>query len=244
MSLNVVVWLMAALLVAERADADTPGCPPAALTVLASAAEGAARGHSAEVRERLTAGAAASPDCRPLAVALAAWRGWLQALVASDKGGTPETLAPVVAAAKTVQALGTPKSDAAYAAAILQAAAAAAQDERDEVIVWLEEARDVSSRLAMAGPAPVWPLPFDVAEGELWHGVDDYELAEAAFARAVKAVESSPAAWRGLARARDRRGNKAGACEAYRRVQALVGKDPAPSPIGIEARGYLLLCTP
>ena len=128
-------------------------------------------------------------------------------------------------------------------AAWLRAAAAAAQDERDEMLVWIVEARALSTRLALVGPAPPWPLPVDLAEGELWHGVDDYELAEAAFTRAL-ATRETALGWRGLARARDRRGNKAGACEAYRRVTQLLAGEPPTAALAVEARGYTLLCVP
>ena len=95
--------------------------------------------------------------------------------------------------------------------------------------------------LAIAA-APAVPIGIDLAEGELWHGVDDYELAEAAFTRALGAAET-PAAWRGLARARDRRGNRAGACDAYRRVADALAAQATPGPLAAEARGYLLLCS-
>ncbi len=103
--------------------------------------------------------------------------------------------------------------------------------------------RALSTRLALVGPAPSWPLPVDLAEGELWHGVDDYELEEAAFTRAL-ATRETALGWRGLARARDRRGNKAGACEAYRRVTQLLAGEPPTAALAIEARGYTLLCVP
>jgi hypothetical protein len=108
--------------------------------------------------------------------------------------------------------------------------------------VWLEHARDYSRRLALNGAAPRWPLPIDVAEGELWHAVDDFEQAERAFTRATASAPTATAlAWRGVARARDRRANRAGACEAFRRAGALAA---AGSPVAAEARGYLLVCEP
>ena len=129
----------------------------------------------------------------------------LVAPAAFDGPATPAAgdVAPVSAAVAAATALGPPRSTAAYVVALLRAAAAAAQDERDEMRVWLEEARAISTRLALIAAAPAVPIGIDLAEGELWHGVDDYELAEAAFTRALGAAET-PAAWRGLARARDR----------------------------------------
>lgn len=176
------------------------------------------------------------------AVAVAAWslRGWAAAAAAAARGGTPESLADTTTALATLESLGRGVSEAGYATALLHAAMAAAQSERDELRLWLDQARDVSRRLALGGSAPRWPRPIDRGEGELWHRVDDFELAESAFAAAV-AGDDSAASFRGLARARDRRGNRAGACAAYRAVST---RAAVTTPVGGEARGYLLLCAP
>lgn len=176
------------------------------------------------------------------AVALAAWslRGWIAAQAAADRGGTPESLTDTTAALAVIESLGRGTSEAGYAAALLRAAMAAAQSERDELRLWLDQAHDVSRRLGTGAAAPRWPRAIDRADGELWHRVDDFELAEAAFAAAA-AGDDAAASYRGLARARDRRGNRAGACAAYRAVAARAAVDTL---VGAEARGYLLLCTP
>ena len=109
--------------------------------------------------------------------------------------------------------------------------------------MWLEGARTLSSRLALIGEPAVWPLPIDLAEGQLWLSVDDYEQAEAAFGAALAGRESA-AALAGLARARDRRGNKAGACAAFERVAAVVPDLYRRGAIATEARGYAILCEP
>lgn len=242
MSLDVMAWIVVlALGVAPQTAPDR--CAAVARRVLAEMAAATARGDVAEAARLAAAGDTAESGCFSLRLASWSWHGWNGAVAAADRGGTPEALAPVTAAVTAVTALGPPRSEAAYAAALLRAAAAAAQDERDEMLVWIEEARALSARLALAGPTPVLPLPIDLAEGELWHGVDDYELAEAAFTRAL-AVADTPAAWRGLARARDRRGNRVGACDAYRRVAAGLALEATPGPLAAEARGYLLRCTP
>lgn len=242
MSVDVMTWMLALALMAPP---QTPPdrCAAEARRVLAEMAAATARGDVVETARPATAGDTADRDCAELRLASWSWHGWSAAVTAADRGGTPESLAPVRAAIDAVTALGPPRSAAAYVAALLRAAAAAAQDERDEMLVWIDEARAISTRLALSGPAPAVPLAIDQAEGELWHGLDDYELAEAAFTRALAAADT-PAAWRGLARARDRRGNRAGACEAYRRAATELAREAAPGPLAAEARGYLLLCTP
>lgn len=242
MSSDLISWTLA-ILAAVAPQSSRPECPPAAQAVLEQTAADVARGAYASASERVRIGASAEVTCDPVRLAAWAWRGWTAAVAAANRGGSPEALAPVTEAIAIVTALGPPRSEAAYAAAVLRAAAAASQDERDEMLVWIEEAQALSVRLTLAGAPPRWPLPIELATGELWHGVNDYQLAEAAFERALAARES-PAAWRGVARARDRRGNGAGACDAYRRVQQLLADDEAPGPLATEARGYLLLCSP
>lgn len=243
MSLNVTGWMLAIAVAAAFRQAPSPACSTASQAVLDAAMADVARGDFTAAAERVRVAYETAGECRPLHLAAWAWRGWAAAAAAADRGGAPDALAPVTRAIETVSSLGGPRSEAAYAAAVLHAAAAAAQDERDEMQLWLEEARALSTRLTLLGTSPAWPLPIDLAEGELWHGVDDYELAEEAFARALAGGDSA-VAWRGLARARDRRGNRAGACEAYRRVQRALGGESAPGPLAAEARGYVLLCVP
>jgi len=242
MSPDVIAWTLALLAVAAP-PASQHDCPPAASTALEQAADDSARGDFAAAAERLRLGYESAGTCNPLGLAAWAWRGWMAAMEAADRGGSPDALAPVRDAIAVVTALGEPRSEAGYAAALVSAAAAAAQDEREEMLVWIDEAHARSARLRLAGAPPRWPLTVDLAEGELWRGVHDYELAEAGFERAIAAGES-PVAWRGLARTRDRRGNVTGACDAYRHVLRLLAADPAPGVLALEARGYLVNCAP
>lgn len=209
------------LLVAAAAQA-RPGCAPAAVEALTAANQDAASGAYWAAAERLRLAAVEHGACTDLSVAAWGSQGWLAAVDAADAGGTEAALAPVRAAVEVLTRLGHPASPAAYAAAVLQAAAAAAQDERDEMALWLEHARDLARRLQTTGAPPGWPLAFDLAEAELWLRVDDFELAEQAYARAL-ADQDSPAGWFGLARARTGRGETAGACAAYRRAAGASG---------------------
>lgn len=195
-----------------------PPCTPAVAAVLETAGRQAAAGDYRTAAEALRLAAASDGACVPLSLAAWSSRGWIGALDAASAGGTQESLTDVTRALEVLAGLGGPSSAAAYAAALLHAAAAAAQDERDEMTLWLDHARDLMRRPGPAGQTPPhWPLPFDLAEGELWLGVDDFELAELAFAKAL-ALEDSPVAWFGMARARAGRGDTEGACQAYRRV--------------------------
>jgi hypothetical protein len=240
MSPNVTGWVLAGALL-PWAQPAAPACPEAATAVLDGAAASAAAGEFDGAAARLRAHYAAHGECRELVVAAWSWGGWHAAEAAAQRGGTDEALTGVRAAIDTLGPPGTPASSAAYASAVLRASAAAAQAERDEMQLWLEHAHDLAATLALAGERARWPLPIDVVEGELWFRVHDYELAEASYTRAL-ATRESPAAWRGLARARDRRGNRAGACGAYRRaLDAVIALEPKGG-VAAEARGYLQSC--
>lgn len=108
-----------------------------------------------------------------------------------------------------------------YAATLIRAAIAAAQDERPEMELLLDHARDLVQRIELRGQRAIWPRPFNLAAGELWLEVDRFEESRAAYARAVQADPSS-AAHIGLARALARLGRLEQACEAYK-----LAKDPS-----------------
>ena len=230
------------LAVAPPGEAASPACGPDAEAALTAAAAAVDRGDFAGGIEALESRPEGGAACPLLTLATASLRGWLAAIAAGDRGGAADVLRPAQAAldALAPAAAGPPSADA-YAAALLHGAVVAAQDEREELQVWIEHARDLSGRLGAGRQAPRWPLPVDVAEGELWFLVDDFELSEAAFSRALASSPETPLAWRGLARARDRRGDRQGACAAYRRTLEVA--QPG-SGIAAEARGYVLVCTP
>lgn len=217
-----------------------PGCRPDDDAALVRAAAVAAGADDAAAAELLRQAFAASPSCGRLGTASWAWHGWVSAAGAALAGGTAVSLTGVRDALGVLEPGGVAAGpEAAYAAAILHAAAAAAQHERAEMRVWLEHAGALAPRL-LPGMRE-WPLPFAIAEGELWLTVDDHEQAEAAFARAVTAMPSG-LALRGVARARARRGDMAGACAPYTQALALVDAVRPEPPLAVEARAFLRLC--
>ncbi len=216
-------------------------CGVEARALLDRAAGDALAGEFAAAAAQLRGSYAAHDMCRELVVAAWAWDGWQAAVVAASRGGSDESLTGVRAALASLGAPGPAATHGAYATAVLSASTAAAQDERDEMQVWLEHARALASRLALAGDRARWPLPIDLVDGELWSRVDDYEQAESSYTRAL-AERDSAAGWRGLARARDRRGNREGACAAYRKAVEATGAAQAAGGVASEARGYLRLC--
>jgi hypothetical protein len=216
------------------------GCSADAVAVLTRAAADADAGDGEAAADALREANAREPGCATLSTASWSWHAWLDAPRASATGGSADSLASVRAALAVLEPDGQPPPlEAAYAAAVVHAAAAAAQHERAEMQVWLEHAEGLAVRLPPEATA--WPLPFALAEGELWLVVDDHDLAEAAFARAL-GRRTSAAALRGIARSRSRRGDMAGACSPFRQALALVEVERPAGPLAVEARAFLRLC--
>ena len=244
MSRNVWTALLAAAVVvgaAGPAEAQASAeCRPGDEAALARAARAAAAADGEVAAEILRAAYADSPACSALGTASWAWHGWLAAASAQAAGGTEESLAGVRGALAVLEPGGTaPSTDAALAAAVLHAAAAAAQSEREEMRIWLEHAADLARRLAPGTWA--WPMAPAVAEGELWLALHDPAMADAAFQRAL-ADGVTPVALRGLGRARAGGDNMKGGCEPYREALALVEAERPDGPLAVEARAFLRLC--
>lgn len=239
-----IVWLAGLMLglgaSIAAAQSSRDGACGAAATALAEAAVEVDAGEfeAASVRLRDAAPPGATP-CDALTAAGWGWQAWLAADRASAAGGTPESLTAVREALAVLEPNGRALGPhSAYAAALAHAAAAAAQQERAEMRVWLEHAADLVRRLP-SDERP-WPLPPAVAEGELWIALHDYELAEAAFTRANAGGETA-LAWRGIGRARARRGDTAAACAPFARARDLAANRPS-SALAEEAAAFLRLC--
>lgn len=165
-----------------------------------------------------------------------AMAGWTAARELAPKGGAVDLLGPVNTRLRELDAM--PNTTARYAEVAIRAAVSAAQEERDEMGLFLDHARDLSKQMELAGAAPQWPLPIDELEGELWFEVDRFTEAREAYERATKTI-GSPNAWIGLARVSDRLGDRIAACAAYTRARAMPG---LPTSVELEVSLYLLKC--
>lgn len=165
-----------------------------------------------------------------------ATEGWRAARALAPKGGALELLGPVNASLKQLDEI--PTTSARYAEVAIRAAVSAAQEERDEMALFLEHARALSQQMTIAGSPPKWPLPIDELEGELWFEVDRFPEARAAFERATKTAPT-PNGWIGLARSADKLGDVVAACRAYTAVKGTTG---LPSSVDLEVSVYLLKC--
>jgi tetratricopeptide (TPR) repeat protein len=152
-------------------------------------------------------------------------------------GGDPDLLTVAHQAADALEARGTTESR--LFQAIVLAAIAAAQEERDLLALMLAQAQDLDQVLREAGrPAPA---SFQVGRlaGDLWLQVDRYADARTAFLAAANREPRDARAWLGLARTEAKLSNADASAEAYRMfLQRWIGADPQAEEI-IEARAAL-----
>jgi len=173
------------------------------------------------------------PDRQIQAIAM---EGWNAARALAPKGGAVELLGPVNVRLRELDTF--PNMSARYAEVAIRAAVSAAQEERDEMSLLLEHARDLSWLMGINAAPAQWPLPIDELEGELWFEVDRFTEARDAYLRATK-LKASPNSWIGLARASDRLGDVVTACRAYTSAKSEAG---LPEPVALEISLYLLKC--
>jgi hypothetical protein len=165
-----------------------------------------------------------------------AMEGWNAARALAPKGGAVELLGPVNVRLKELDAM--PNTSARYAEVAIRAAVSAAQEERDEMQLFLDHARDLSRQMALAGSPAQFPLPIDELDGELLFEVDRFAEARDAYLRATETAPT-PNAWVGLARVSDKLGDRVAACGAYSRVSSTAGLPPT---VELEISLYLLKC--
>lgn len=163
--------------------------------------------------------------------------GWNAARALAPKGGALEFLGPVNARLRELDKM--PNTSARYAEVAIRAAISAAQEERDEMQLFLEHARDLSKQMALAGAPAQYPLPIDELEGELWFEVDRFPEAKEAYTRAVQGKPTVNALI-GLARVNDKMGDVIGACAAYTRARGTPG---LPAAVELEISLYALKCS-
>lgn len=228
----------AAMLALAFAAAQAPTCVGAG-AVLRDEAE--ARVEAFDLQggaDRLTrAVAAGCPAAREAALYL---EGLLALRDAARVGGSDASLIPVRRVVGELEAIagGAPGS-ADVARAVLLAGMAAAQTERDEMWLWLEQALalEVVQREAGESGAPL--LTAHEVAGELWLQVHRYEDARRFFARAAAEVGRTPRVTLGLARTAARLEDVVSACREYATFVWWWGtREGAPVEL-TEARTYL-----
>lgn len=233
-----LVALLVPLVVLGAVQPRDLDCVNAELVALQTLEQLVFGGHAADLAAAVEGGTtSAAVRCSQVRLARTALVGWIEARRLAAKGGAVGLLASTTAALRELEGWdsSTLAVEADYARTVIHAAIAAAQDERPEMDLRITHARDLAERLAARGKRTTWPLPFNLAAGELWFEVDRYDEARRAFERAV-AADPSPLALAGLARAQARLGLRDDACRTYARLRT------GAAALMAEAREYLAAC--
>ncbi len=170
-------------------------------------------------------------------------RGLISARDAFREGGDPKALAPVQASLMALGEISKGRPGAAeIARLVLQAAAAAAQSERDEMRLYIDSAVEMESLqlAARQGGAPI--VSASELAGDFWLQVSRYDEARKAYTDAAERIGFTLRILSGLARTARRLNDTPAACSAYRRLADVWGARPG-LPVEIaEARAYLGGC--
>ena len=213
-------------------------CPQEATRLVADASVLAAELDLRAAAEQLYA--AVGQGCSGAGIAALYVGGLVDSREAFRQGGPPESLVPVRQAIASLEAIaqGGP-GPAEIARQLLQAAAAAAQSERDEMRLYLESAMRLETIQRAAGQPGAPLVAAAETAGDLWLQVHRYEEARQSYAHAAEQVGRTPRVLAGLARAAARLNDAPAACSAFHSLVEEWGGRPAePQEIG-EARAYL-----
>lgn len=154
-------------------------------------------------------------------------RGWIAARDAYRVGGSPESLRAVSQSIGMLQDMGK-TGPAQIAALVLQAGAAAAQSERDDLALMINYAVELEDRNLTAKRPALPMITAHEAAGDLWLQVHRYDDARRAYTKAAERVGVTPRITLGLARLAVRIDALATACTQY---QSLVTSWKAKAPL-------------
>ena len=128
-------------------------------------------------------------------------QGLVAARTAYTEGGSDASLEPVRRAIGALEQIAQDEpGPAEIARLLLHAAAAAAQSERDEMMLYLEHAEQMDGLLRGAGQPAAPLLTAAEVSGDLWLQVHRYDDARRAFMKAAGQVGMTPRVKAGLAR--------------------------------------------
>jgi hypothetical protein len=230
-----VLFLLAWLTAAAIAQADA--CGGEGLRQLKLAAE---RGAAFDLRGAADAYlAAAKEGCAGADLAGSYVQALAAARAAYAQGGSPESLAQVRETIKTLEAQAAVPGAAQIASLVLQAAAAGAQSERDQMSLLLDQAVRLE-RIQLEAKQP--PLPIvsaHEAAGDLWLQVHGYEEARRAYEVAAQRTGRSDRVLLGLARVAVGLKDNVAACTHYRALVARWTSRPDTPPEILESRRFV-----
>ena len=218
--------------------AQDPRCTGDAVKLVPSAAQRATLFDLAGAARLLQA--ATRAGCPGAVVASAYVRGLLAAREAYRFGGSPESLAPVFESITLLKSASRGTNDrAAIAAFVLQAAAAAAQSERDELSLMIEHAVQLEGVLMSANEPGLPMVTAHEVAGDLWLQVHRYDDARRAYERARSRLGMTLRVTLGLARVASRLDATSTACRQYQQLVTLWKEQETDPPEISEARTFL-----
>jgi hypothetical protein len=213
-------------------------CSPEATALMKTAAERATLFDLAGAPQRMQA--AAKSGCADAVLPALYLRGWIAARDAYRVGGSPQSLRPVTQSIATMQETLGKSGQPQIAALVLQAAAAAAQSERDELALMIDYAVQLEDRNLTAQRPALPMITAHEAAGDLWLQVHRYDDARRAYMKAEERLGVTPRITLGLARLAMRIEAFATACKQYRSlVMSWKGRGPEPPELA-EARTFLM----
>jgi hypothetical protein len=218
----------------ESVPGDRSCSPEARRHMTAAAARGEAWDLSGAIGQYLTASAL---GCAEAELASQYLQGLAAAREAYRYGGSPQSLAPVkVASAALERGSNADAGLARIARLVLQAAAAAAQSERDEMALLLDQAIRLEALQIEAGQPPLPVVSAHEAAGDLWLQVHGYEEARRAYLEAAERLGARARITLGLARVAVRQKDTVAACTHYRELAARWSRGAEGAPELAEAR--------
>jgi hypothetical protein len=183
--------------------------------------------------------AAVMSGCADAVLPSAFLRGWMAARDAYRLGGSPESLRAVSQSIAMLQDVGGKTGPAQIAVLVLQAAAAAAQSERDDLALMINYAVELEERRLTARLPGLPMITAHEAAGDLWLQVHRYDDARRAYTKAAERIGVTPRITLGLARLAVRVDALATACTQYQSlVASWKGTVPDPPELS-EARTFL-----
>jgi hypothetical protein len=184
-------------------------------------------------------GAVQTATCEDAAIAEPYLRGLIAARSAYAQGGSPESLQPVGDAIAALDRQGAAfPGRAQIAALVLRAAAAAAQSEREEMALYLDQALRVEAFQLAARQPPAPIISAHEAAGDLWLQVHRFEEARSAYDTAIARIGANPRLVLGRARTLARLADLR-ACAGYADLITWWGDRPGEPAEIAEARSYV-----
>lgn len=174
-------------------------------------------------------------------------RGLVAARAAYAAGGSAVSLEPVKQAVAALEARGgRARGIAEVARYVLEAAAAAAQSERDQLTLVIEHAMQLERIQLEAGQGGAPGVTAHEAAGDLFLQVHRYEDARRYYERAATQLGPTPRTRLGLARTAIRLEDTAAACGHYRGLVTWWGNRAEPPAEVAEARAFIAkgVCRP